>query len=138
MRLRFVAIIAICLVCSADAQTPKTTAPSRAEFANLVMEAIQDIDDLTPSSGELEWQITRIQARKSAAALIRAAQNDTEYAISGDVWDYLQNAITARVQLQAGMNADDSKADARRHRALALSHANIPAGRLYSHSSNAQ
>ncbi len=103
------------------------------EFRALVIEAVQNIDDVDFMASEFAWQTTRIEARKSATVLIRAADNDIELKISGAVWDLFQAKVTCREEAQAGISLDQCHFAIDRLRALALSESGIDPRRLYQH-----
>jgi hypothetical protein len=103
------------------------------EFRAAVMAAIQDNDDMEIRAPELQWQLSRIEARKSAAAVIRAAENDTELKIAGAVWDLYNERVTCRIEAAATSNLDRCHASLGQLRSLALDQSGLAPARLYPH-----
>jgi hypothetical protein len=121
------------LIFSAAAAHAQGAVGTTHEFRALVIEAIQDNDDMDFTSNDFAWEMTRIYGRKSATALIRAADSDVELRIAGAVWDLFQNKVTCRLEAQAGSSLDTCRSNGQRLRVLALSESGIDPRRLYSH-----
>lgn len=121
------------LIFSAVAAHAQGAVGTTHEFRALVVEAIQDNDDMDFMASEFAWEMTRIDGRKSATALIRTADNDIELRIAGAVWDLFQNKVTCRLEAQAGSSLDTCRSNGQRLRALALDESGIEPRRLYPH-----
>jgi len=133
MKVRHFLILAAGLSVFIPALHTQTEAAPRKEFRVMVAAAVQDIDGMDFTSGELEWQLERVEARRSATALIRATQDDIELRTAGVVWDLLQAKITCRIEAQAGSSLDGCYSRTGQLRSLALARAHLDPGRLYPH-----